>query len=106
MALPTAATVAKRAGISDNDPSAPIALAIALSWARDELGRAVDDALSDLDATGNEAVLGAAADFLKLPAAQSALVVDNDAPSALPFDIGRRWAPLLNRRNKHLWAVR
>ena len=106
MALPTAADVATRASVSANDPRVPTALSVALSWARGVLGRAVDDALTDLNASGNEAVLGAAADFLKLPAAQSALVVDNDAPSALPFDIGRRWEQLLARGNKHLWAAR
>jgi hypothetical protein len=106
MALPTAADVATRAGVTANDPRAPAALSVALAWARGCLARAVDDPLTNLNATGNEAILGAAADFLKLPAAQSALVSDNEAPSALPFDIGRRWETMLARGNKHLWAVR
>lgn len=106
MALPSAANVADRAQVAANDPRAPTALMVALSWARGVLGRVVDDPLSDLNATGHEAILGAAADFLKLPAAQSALVSDNEAPSALPFDIGRRWETMLARGNKHLWAVR
>lgn len=106
MPLPVAADVANRADIAANDPRAPTALLVALSWARGCLARDVADPLSDLNDTGNEAVLGAAADFLKLPAAQSALVVDNEAPAALPFDIGRRWEQLLCRGNKHLWALR
>lgn len=106
MPLPDAADVALRSKLAANDPRAPIALNVALSWARGCLGRDVADTLADLTDTGNEAVLGAAADFLKLPAAQQALVVDNEAPSALPFDIGRRWEQLLCRGNKHLWALR
>jgi hypothetical protein len=105
MALPTVADVATRATVPANDPRVPGALACALAWARTTMGRAVDDALTDLTATGNEAVLGAAADFLKLPTAQSALLEDENA-AVMPFDIGRRWETLLCRGNKHLWAVR
>lgn len=106
MSLPTAATVAARANANVNDPRVPLALAVALSWARTTLARDPGDTLADLNATGEEAILGAAADFLKLPAAQAALVTDNEVPATLPFDIGRRWENMLARGNKHLWAVR
>jgi hypothetical protein len=104
--LPDADAVAARAAVNTNDPRAAAALEVALSWARVTLARAPDDPLDDLNPTGDEAVLGAAADFLKLPAAQAALLENNDVPSTLPFDIGRRWETLLARGNKHLWALR
>lgn len=107
MTLPDVDAVATRAAVPANDPRVPIALSVALSWARGCLGRVVDDVLDDLNATGDEAVLGAAADFLKLPAAQAALMSDENAvPGAMPIDIGRRWELLLCRGNKHLWGVR
>lgn len=107
MALPDAAAVASRAKVPANDPRVEPALAVALSWARTHLARAADDDLSDLNDTGNEAVLGYACDVLRLP--ELALVLsnpENAAQVATPYEIGARWATILGRGNRKLWAVR
>lgn len=107
MTLPAATDVATRGQLATNDPRAPTALAIALSWARTYLARPADDTLTDLNPAGEEAVLGYAVDVLKLPALQSALTnPDNELPAQALIDLGRRWAPMLGPGNKHLWAVR
>jgi hypothetical protein len=107
MALPAEPDVATRGKVPANDPRVAVALAVALSWARTHLARAADDDLSDLNDTGNEAVLGYAVDVLKLPALQLALTdPTNESLVSVPYEIGARWATMLGRGNKQTWAIR
>lgn len=105
MALPTTATIATRTKVPANDARLPGALAVALSWARTTLGRPIDDTLADLNESGNDAVAGMAADIVRVPSVQAALIEGTLDISMVPFDIGRRWELPLCRGNKHLWAI-
>lgn len=105
MPLPTADTIAARVTLPTNDPRPAAALAVALAWARTALARPVDDLLADLNETGNDAIAGYAADVLRAPQVQAALMAGTIDYTTIPVDVGRRWELALCRGNKHRWAV-
>lgn len=105
MALPTTVTIAARTKVPANDPRLAGALAVALSWARLTLGRTQIDALADLNDMGYDAIAGYAADIVRVPSVQAALIDGTIDISTVPFDVGRRWEIPLCRGNKHLWAI-
>jgi hypothetical protein len=103
--MPTAVTIAERVSLPTNDPRPTNALAVALSWARTTLSRPVDDPLGDLNESGNDAIAGFAADVLRAPAVQAALMAGTIDYTTIPVDVGRRWELALCRGNKKRWGV-
>jgi len=97
--------VAVAAKVADNDARVAPALAAATSWARNTLGRAVDDPLTDLTDYNAGAITGYAADAVRHGDLQAALMAGNIDVSAIPFDLGRRWERQLCAGTKHTWAL-
>lgn len=98
MAAPTIAALSTTlGGRSTSDAELVRAFSAAMAWARKTLGRAADDALTDLTEDNNAAVYGYASDILKLPKAQFGMFPADDLSGiqVAAGDIGRRWAGTL-----------
>jgi hypothetical protein len=90
-------TLATQLGRQANDPDTVRCFAAAVSWACTTLGREADDTLEDLTGDRVAAVLGYAADLIKLPKATFGYF-DQGALDGMPAQVGqlgRRWAPQL-----------